>query len=229
MHARPIRQLSERSQGVEGCLQQRRVVMIGRGDYGPKWDASRVHHRRAFDAPFCPIHRASSRFLAAARGLGEAAVHRQVGQLEADETIVSFEGDLPEPLHQTILDPLVAPTTQRALRARLVGDPPVGASEHQNLNQLPEDHPVGDAGAVTAERMVRRPSLGQEGFKLLPDGLDDVWFKRGHGACSFYSGSLEDSPNDGASVPALHVDALPIDGSSKKFAKKILTSLARMS
>src|SRR5215216_2781892 len=57
-------------------------------------------------------------------------------------------------------------------------------------------------------------ALGKEGFKLLPDGLDEVRFECGHGACSLRSGSVENSPNDGASVPALHHDALPIDGSS---------------
>ncbi len=74
-------------------------------------------------------------------------------------------------------------------------------------------HPVGDAEAVTTERMVR-PSLGQEGFELFPDRLDDVSLKRGHGARSFYSGSLENSPDDGASMPALHLDAFPIDAAS---------------
>src|SRR5829696_8913801 len=63
--------------------------------------------------------------------------------------------------------------------------------------------------------MVGAP-LGKEGLELLPeDGLDEVRFECGHGACSFRSGSVENSPNDGASVPALHHDALPIDGSSK--------------
>src|SRR5215216_1949574 len=57
-------------------------------------------------------------------------------------------------------------------------------------------------------------ALGKEGFELLPDGLDEVRWECGHGACSFRSGSLENSPHDGASVPALHHDALPIDGSS---------------
>src|SRR5215208_1020783 len=61
-------------------------------------------------------------------------------------------------------------------------------------------------------------ALGKEGFELLPDGLDEVRFECGHGACSFRSGSLENSPHDGASVPALHHDALPIDGSSKSNA-----------
>ena len=79
-------------------------------------------------------------------------------------------GDLPEILHQPEFDPLITPATQRALRARLVGDPFVSAAEHQDLDQLPEDHLLGDARAVTSERMVRL-SLGQEGTKLLSDGL----------------------------------------------------------
>jgi hypothetical protein len=41
MHARPIQQLSEWLQNVEGRIQQRRVVTVGRGDDAPKWDVSR--------------------------------------------------------------------------------------------------------------------------------------------------------------------------------------------
>src|SRR5215218_8407159 len=39
-----------------------------------------------------------------------------------------------------------------------------------------------------------------------------------HGAYSFYSGSLEDCPDDGVSVPALHTETLPIEGSFKRRA-----------
>src|SRR5215218_960234 len=67
------------------------------------------------------------------------------------------------------------------------------------------------------ERMVRL-SLAQEGTKLLEDGLDEVRWECGHAAYSFYSGSLEDSSDDGVSVPALHTEILPIDGSSKRRA-----------
>src|SRR5215211_4779020 len=67
------------------------------------------------------------------------------------------------------------------------------------------------------ERMVRL-SLAQEGTKLLEDELDEIRWKCGHGAYSFYSGSLEDCPDDGVSVPALHTETLPIDGSSKRRA-----------
>jgi hypothetical protein len=35
----------------------------------------------------------------------------------------------------------------------VVGDAPVAATEHQNLDELAEDDPVGDPRAVTAERV----------------------------------------------------------------------------
>jgi len=89
----------------------------------------------------------------------------------------------------------------------------VGAAEDQYLEQFLEDDPLWDARAVAPERMVGLV-LGQQGLKLLADGLDEVRFECGHGANSFRSGSVENAPNDGASVPALHHDALPIDGSS---------------
>src|SRR5918993_2729582 len=50
-------------------------------------------------------------------------------------------------------------------------------------------------------------ALGREGTKLLEDGLDEVRFECGHGACSFRSGSVENSPHDVASVPALRLDS----------------------
>jgi hypothetical protein len=116
--------------------------------------------------------------------------------LTPDEAVVGIEGDLPESLHQPELDPLIASTAQGALRARIVGDPFVGAAEDQDLNQFLEDHPIWDAGLVATERMVRL-SFRQKSAKLLEDGLDEVRFECGHGVCSFYSGSLEDSPDDG--------------------------------
>jgi hypothetical protein len=84
----------------------------------------------------------------------------------------------------------------------------VGATEDQDLDQFLEDDPLGDAPPVTTERMVGLV-FGQEGTELLEDGLDKVWFECGHGAYSFRSGSLENSPDDGASVPALHYRVSP--------------------
>ena len=44
----------------------------------------------------------------------------------------------------------------------------VGAAEDQNLHQLFEDDPLGDARAVASERMVGAV-LGQQGFEPLPE------------------------------------------------------------
>src|SRR5215213_273920 len=44
--------------------------------------------------------------------------------------------------------------------------------------------------------------FGQEGGKLLPDGLDEVWWERGHGRTPS-SGSLENSPHDRAACARL--------------------------
>jgi hypothetical protein len=48
--------------------------------------------------------------------------------------------------------------------------PPIGAAEDQNGNQLLEDHPVGNARAMAADGVIRLV-YGQQGLKLLPDGL----------------------------------------------------------
>jgi hypothetical protein len=90
----------------------------------------------------------------------------------------------------------------------------VGATEDEHLHQLLEDDPLGDTRAVAPERMVDA-ALRKEGFELLPGGLDKVRWECGHGAYSFCSGSVRNPPNDGTSVPALHYDALPINGSPK--------------
>jgi hypothetical protein len=66
---------------------------------------------------------------------------------------------------------------------------------------------------VATERVVGA-MLGKEVLKLLPDGLDEVRFEWGQGANSFCSASVRNSPNDGTSVPALHHEALSIDGCS---------------
>jgi hypothetical protein len=66
-----------------------------------------------------------------------------------------------------------------------------------------------------------RLSLGQEGTKLLEEGLDKMGGVRAGGAYPFYSESLEDSPDDGVSGPALHAETPLIDGSSKSWTLAI--------
>jgi hypothetical protein len=58
--------------------------------------------------------------------------------------VIGVEADLPESLHHSKLDLLIAPATQRALRAGCIGDPLVGASEDQDLHQLLVDDPLRD-------------------------------------------------------------------------------------
>jgi len=158
--------------------------------------------------PFAPIYRASSGLLCSARGLGYAAVHGHLRELQADEAVVGLEADLPESLHQPELDPLVASATQGALRAGCVGDPVVGAAEDEHLHQLLEDDPLGDARAVASQRMVGA-ALGQQIFELLPDGLDEVRFEGGHGHAPSRSGSVENSPHDGTSRARFSYDFDP--------------------
>jgi hypothetical protein len=121
--------------------------------------------------------------------------------------VIGVEADLPESLHHSKLDPLIAPATQCALRAGGVGDPLVGASEDQDLHQLLEDDPLRDARAVASKRMVGAV-LGQQGFELLADGLDEVWWQRGHGSTPS-SGSVENTPDDGTTRARFSCDFDP--------------------
>jgi len=95
-----------------------------------------------------------------------------------------------------------------ACQARRVVDPLVGANEHQYLHELLEDDSLGDARAVTSERMVGAV-LGQKGRKLLPVGFDEVRWECWHGAYSFCSGSVENSPHDGTSRARFSCDLDP--------------------
>jgi hypothetical protein len=45
----------------------------------------------------------------------------------------------------------------------VIGDATVAAAEHQDLDELVEDDPVGDARAVTAERVVDLAGAQQRG------------------------------------------------------------------
>jgi hypothetical protein len=69
-------------------------------------------------------------------------------------------------------DPLVTAAAQGGRRAAVVGDPAVAAAEHQDLDELVEDDPVGDAGPVAAERVVDLAG-GQQRGDLDPEGFQD--------------------------------------------------------
>jgi hypothetical protein len=71
------------------------------------------------------------------------AVHAVVGGKHRQAQLLGHAG----------ADPLVPAAAQRDGRAGGIGDAAVAAAEHQQLDELVEDDPVGDAGAVAAQRM----------------------------------------------------------------------------
>jgi hypothetical protein len=106
------------------------------------------------------VDRAGPAGLAAAGCLGDAAVHRQVVQFQPEQPIVGVNYRTSEPVDNADDDPLVTAAAQRGRRAGVIGDPAVVAAEHQDLDELVEDDPIGDAAAVAAERMVNRAVPG---------------------------------------------------------------------
>jgi hypothetical protein len=130
---------------------------------------------------------AATSALPAAGRLGRAAVHRHVGQVQADHLLVGIQASQPQLIEDSQPDPLVPAAAQGGGRAGGVGDPLVAGAEDQRLDELVEDHDVVDAGSVTAQRVLI-DTRGQEGEELLAQRVKDArWNGRheastGHGA-----------------------------------------------
>jgi hypothetical protein len=139
----------------------------------PRGSHSSVHDNRALGSLLATIDRAPPGHLSSAGRLGDAAIHDDVLELQADEPVVALLGNLGQLLHHPEADPLVATTAQGGGRTAGVSDAPVGAAEYGHLEELVEDEAVGDPGAVAAQRVVPRPGR-QEGGELVPDGLDEA-------------------------------------------------------
>jgi hypothetical protein len=99
-------------------------------------------------------------------------VHHQVLQFQAEHAVVGGQHRQAELVGHPGGDPLVTAAAQRGRRAGGVGDAPIAAAEHQDLDELVEDDAVGDAGAVAAQRMVDSTS-GEEGGDLDPQRFQD--------------------------------------------------------
>jgi hypothetical protein len=130
--------------------------------------------------PLAAVHRAPPGVLAAAGGLGDTAVHGQVTQVQADHAVVGGQDQQLESGEQAELDPFVAAVADGGGRAGRIGDLAVAAAEHQGLDELVEDDPVGDAGAVAAKRVVGvvGGALGQQRAELVPQWGDEPRFQR---------------------------------------------------
>lgn len=88
----------------------------------------------------------------------------------------------------------------------MVGDPLVGAAEYEDLNELLEDHPVGCAGIVAAQRMVSCLSgSSAENWSQIGSMRHDGRAGMGSAPCSE---SVRNFPNDFAeSTPHLQAGA----------------------
>jgi hypothetical protein len=147
-------------------------VLVGRGGHRGQRDAAGLDGDRALEALLAAIHRAASGDLAAAGRLGDAAVHNQVLQVQAEQPVVGAQHRQTQLLGHPGADPLIAAAPQGGRRAGVVGDPAVATAEHQHLDELVEHDPVGDAPPMTAQWMVDLTG-GQQRGHLDPQGFQD--------------------------------------------------------
>ena len=166
VHGDPFGQRLEVLDRVEGGRQQGVVDGVGRRGHRRDRNAGAVGQLGAFQAAFAPVDRAAPGALPAARGLGGAAVHGQVGQVQADHLVVGVQARQPQPIPHAQPNPLIAAPAQRRRRAARLGDPLVAGAEDQRLHELVEDHRIIDARPVAAQRMNDMPDR-QQGQKLL--------------------------------------------------------------
>jgi hypothetical protein len=152
-----------RCQGLKRLGQQPVVAAVGHRRDRAKRDAARVGDDRAFQALLATIGRAGSGDLAAAGRLGDAAVHRQMVQLQPEDPPVGAKYRQAGAFGQPEGDPLVAAAPQGGRRAGGIGAAALATAKHQDLDELVEQHPAGDAGAVAAKGMVDLADRQQRG------------------------------------------------------------------
>ena len=108
--------------------------------------------------------------MAAAGGFGDAPVDGEVIKLQADHAVVGLQHQQLQGGEDAQADPVVAAVADGGSRAGLVGDLAVAAAKHQDLHQLVEHDPVGDASPVAAKGMVGvvGAAVGQQRTELVP-------------------------------------------------------------
>jgi hypothetical protein len=112
------------------------------------------------------------------QGLGDAAVHRQVLQVQAVQAIVGGQRQAVELVGHAQGDPLIPAAAQGRGRAGVVGDAAITAAKDQDLDELVEDDAVGDALAVAAEQVVDLAGWQQRGDLVSEGFLDAGWDRR---------------------------------------------------
>lgn len=118
-------------------------------------DAARVGGERALQALLPAVDRGPACALAAARGLGDAAVDGYLGQLQADHAVVRLEREGVDGLGNALRGPLFEPSADGAVGASGTGQALVTRAVDQREHHVFEHGPVGNSAAVAAARVPR--------------------------------------------------------------------------
>lgn len=127
---------------------------VGPGGDNAEGDTTGLSGHRTLQAPLTPVHWGAPGGLPAARGLGDAAVHRQFGEFQADHAVVRLQGQGVELLCYAELSPVPDAASDGAVGAAASSDALATRAVYQRGNHVLEDGPVRDARIVAAERYV---------------------------------------------------------------------------
>lgn len=145
-------------------------MAVGPGRHCPKRDTLGLNDGGALAALLATVDWAARGGVAAAGGFGDAPVDGEVIKLQADHAVVGLQHQQLQGGEDAQADPVVAAVADGGSRAGLVGDLAVAAAKHQDLHQLVEHDPVGDASPVAAKGMVGvvGAAVGQQRTELVP-------------------------------------------------------------
>ena len=93
----------------------------------------------------------SARHLPAARRFGDAAIHRQILQVQSDHALVRLQSQEMHLLGQPQGGPFLQPATNGAIRTASGGDPFVARAMDQGSEHVLEDQTIRDALTVTPQ------------------------------------------------------------------------------
>jgi hypothetical protein len=88
MRGGPLGQRAQQPDGVQGGGQQPVVAVVGQGRHRDQRDPARLGGDRAFQPLLAAVHRTGPGSLAAAGRLGDAAIHGQVLQFQAEQPVI---------------------------------------------------------------------------------------------------------------------------------------------
>jgi hypothetical protein len=113
VHHRPGGQHPDHAWGIQRGRQQPVVATVGWRRHRTQRDAIRVGEDRTLQALLAAVDRAGPGDLPAAGRLGDAAVHRQVVQFQAEQPVVGAKHRALKPVGKAQGDPLIPAAAQR--------------------------------------------------------------------------------------------------------------------